>query len=134
MSAEERDLAWEGVQVDRALDFVNVVFGAWLSAFVGFKLSSVDPDLTKVAWVGLGLTCLVVLMFCLRGLVYKFAGYATGPYWTDLVIIPSGSIGVLLSMDKAGFDWAAIGLIVTFLTIAIAVTTAGFILKRFFNV
>ena len=133
MSREPRDLEWDAIQIDRALDFVNVIFGALLSAYIGVEIAQGDLSLIGMFNIVFILGMMTMAIYNYRVVWHIFAGTIDAKLrWNIVAIVGAcvamGSALTQTSLDQNFFIIVLAGWLVTSLLL-----TAGYITKRIQN-
>src|SRR3569833_4381210 len=104
------DMSFEVNEAERVFDFVNLAFGAFLSAYLGIKLAQSPDQIDMARMVGL----LIIVAFVglsLRGLgIPLITGIATLKHSiTSLVTLVAGGAGYVIVCRDLGFPLSIMG-------------------------
>ena len=127
---EPRDLDWEAGQIDRALDFVNVTFGALFGAYIGIQVSDKSLSIAALTNLVFILANMTIALFNYRVAWHVMAGTIDAQIRWNVVAILGSCIAMgatlrLTQFDVRFFLFMFGGWLVTSL-----VLTIGYILKR----
>lgn len=101
---EERDLIWEANEIDRGLDFTNVVFGALLSAYMGVEMARGDfsrAELFNVAFIA---SMLTLAFSSYRNAWHILSGTMRGPMAWNIIAIVGACIAMGATIPKTRLD------------------------------
>ena len=130
MPGIERDLQWEAAEIDRALDFANLTYGALLGGYIGVILGTENPSPPAMANLLIILFNLTFVMMGFRELTHFVAGTARGPVLVTLLAMSAGTIGALTTVQFTTFDPTLFGLLVAGWLATSLACVAGLVTRR----
>ena len=82
----------EGVELDRRIDLVNVVFGAALGGYIGVVMTRRDLTLEHSIVLCIVLLMTVCLLVAIRSMLHIWRGTSRGTWKLPMVVVVLGAI------------------------------------------
>ena len=82
----------EGVELDRRIDLVNVVFGAALGGYIGVVMTRRDLTLEHSIVLCIVLLITVCLLVAIRSLLHVWRGTSRGTWKLPMLVVVLGAI------------------------------------------
>ena len=82
----------EGVELDRRIDLVNVVFGAALGGYIGVVMTRRDLTLEHSIVLCIVLLMTVCLLVAIRSILHIWRGTSRGTWKLPMVVVVLGAI------------------------------------------
>ena len=136
MSHMDDDMSFEAHEAERVFDFVNLSFGAFLSAYIGIKLSQSEPSSAEAIKIAALLIVVAFVGLSLRGLgLPLILGTATLKHsLSALVTLIAGGFAYLTVCRELGYSLEVMGPIGLGWLIAPAILMIPLILRRWIKI
>lgn len=107
------DMDFEIQEAERVFDFVNLTFGAFLSAYIGLQLAQSVPDFSKAIRIGALLIEIGFIGLSLRSLgLALIRGISTIKFTaSSLFALATGSVAYVLTCRELDYSMTVMGVI-----------------------
>ena len=136
MSDADDDMSFEAHEAERVFDFVNLSFGAFLSAYIGIRLSQSEPSTAEAVKIAALLIVVAFVGLSLRGLgLPLILGIATLKHSISAVVtLIAGGFAYLEVCRELGYSLQLMGTIGLGWLIAPIVLMVPLILRRWIKI
>nr|WP_140404533.1 hypothetical protein [Sphingomonas sp. CDS-1] len=110
---EDADMSFEVQEAERVFDFVNLTFGAFLSAYIGVQLAQSTPDFDKMLRIGALLIEIGFSGLSLRSLgIALIRGNSTVKFsLSSLLSLIAGGTAYVFTCQELGYSMTVMGVI-----------------------
>lgn len=133
---EDADMSFEVQEAERVFDFVNLTFGAFLSAYIGVQLAQSTPDFDKMLKIGALLIEIGFSGLSLRSLgIALIRGISTIKFsLASFLALIAGGTAYVLTCRELDYSMTVMGVIGVAWLLAPLIGVIPLISRRWINI